>query len=48
VTPDAIQWGPAPTILPAGAKVAVLEGDPGPWKLVYVNPADQPKTSSSQ
>jgi quercetin dioxygenase-like cupin family protein len=128
VLPDAVQWGPAPASLPAGAKVAVLEGDPskpgaftmrlslpdgyriaphfhpadehvtvlsgsfqvgmgetfdaaklttlpagtfgmipagmrhfaqakgattlqlhgiGPWKLTYVNPADQPKTTSS-
>jgi quercetin dioxygenase-like cupin family protein len=28
VTPDATQWGPAPAMLPAGAKVAVLDGDP--------------------
>jgi hypothetical protein len=28
VTPDAMQWGPAPAILPAGAKLAVLDGDP--------------------
>jgi quercetin dioxygenase-like cupin family protein len=129
VSPDAMQWGPAPAILPPGAKVAVLDGDPtkpglftmrlslpdgyripphfhpvdehvtvisgtfqvgmgetfdgsklstlsagtfgmmpagmrhfvqakgatvlqlhgtGPWKLTYVNPADQPKTTSSQ
>jgi quercetin dioxygenase-like cupin family protein len=129
VTPDATVWGPAPAMLPAGAKVAVLDGDPtkpglftmrlsvpdgyripphfhpvdkhvtvisgkfqvgtgdtfdgsklstlpagtfgmipagmrhfaqakgatvlqlhgtGPWKLTYVNPADQPKTSTSQ
>ena len=129
VTPDATQWGPAPAILPAGAKLAVLDGDPtkpglytmrlsmpdgyripphfhpadehvtvisgkfqvgmgdtfdaaklstlpagtfgmipagmrhfaqakgatvlqlhgtGPWKLTYVNPADQPKTTTSQ
>jgi quercetin dioxygenase-like cupin family protein len=27
--PDAIVWGPAPPVLPAGAKVAVLKGDPG-------------------
>ena len=129
VTPEATTWGPAPTLLPPGAKLAVLEGDPtkpgpftmrlsipdgyrlpphfhpadehvtvisgkfqvgmgetfdesklttlpsgtfglipagmrhfarakgatvlqlhgtGPWKLVYVNPADQPKTTSSR
>jgi hypothetical protein len=28
VRPDSIQWGPAPGGLPAGAKVAVLSGDP--------------------
>ncbi|MGQ0813061.1 MAG: cupin domain-containing protein [Gemmatimonadota bacterium] len=27
--PDAIKWGPAPAILPAGAKLAVVQGDPG-------------------
>lgn len=27
-TPDAIKWAAAPAILPAGAKLAVLEGDP--------------------
>ncbi|MGH7570210.1 MAG: cupin domain-containing protein [Gemmatimonadales bacterium] len=26
--PNAVTWGPAPAILPAGAKLAVLEGDP--------------------
>src|SRR5690349_7176766 len=26
--PDQITWGPAPAMLPAGAKLAVLEGDP--------------------
>jgi quercetin dioxygenase-like cupin family protein len=29
VSPDQVTWGPAPSSLPAGAKVAVLEGDPG-------------------
>ena len=27
-TPDVIKWGPAPASLPAGAQLAVLEGDP--------------------
>ena len=27
-TPDSIQWGPAPNFAPAGAQLAVLEGDP--------------------
>jgi quercetin dioxygenase-like cupin family protein len=27
-TPDQIQYGPAPAFLPAGAQLAVLEGDP--------------------
>ncbi len=26
--PDQMTWGPAPAVLPAGAKLAVLEGDP--------------------
>jgi hypothetical protein len=30
-----------------GATVLQLHGT-GPWKLTYVNPADQPKTTSSQ
>ncbi|HMC16329.1 MAG TPA: cupin domain-containing protein [Albitalea sp.] len=29
VNPGAIKWGPAPAVLPKGAKVAVLMGDPG-------------------
>lgn len=28
-TPDRITWGPAPPALPPGARVAVLEGNPG-------------------
>ena len=27
--PDQLTWGPAPSSLPAGAKAAVLEGNPG-------------------
>ena len=26
---DATDWGPAPPVLPAGARMAVLYGDPG-------------------
>ncbi|HMH57473.1 MAG TPA: cupin domain-containing protein [Gemmatimonadales bacterium] len=36
VLPDQVTWGPAPPILPAGAKAAVLEGDPkqpGPFTM---------------
>ena len=36
VLPDQVRWGPAPPILPAGAKAAVLEGDPkqpGPFTM---------------
>ena len=36
VRPDDIKWGPAPAALPAGAKIAVLSGDPakaGPYVL---------------
>jgi hypothetical protein len=29
VTPDKIQWGPAPPVFPSGAQFAVLAGDPG-------------------
>src|ERR1700680_3131410 len=28
-SPDQIKFGPAPPVLPAGAQLAVLEGDPG-------------------
>jgi quercetin dioxygenase-like cupin family protein len=27
-TPDKLTWGPAPTILPPGAELTVMEGDP--------------------
>ena len=27
-TPDRVKWGPAPPFIPAGAQLAVLEGDP--------------------
>jgi len=36
VMPDKIKWGPAPAVLPAGAKAAILEGNPeeaGPFTL---------------
>ena len=29
LSPDDIEWKPAPPVLPAGAQIAVLEGDPG-------------------
>jgi len=29
ITADAMKWGPAPTVLPKGAQMAVLAGDPG-------------------
>jgi quercetin dioxygenase-like cupin family protein len=29
VPADKVQWGPAPPVLPAGAEIAVLEGNPG-------------------
>src|SRR5205085_12370819 len=28
-TPDSLKWGPAPAVLPKGAQLAVLAGDPG-------------------
>lgn len=36
VTPGAESWGPAPAVLPAGAALAVVEGDPtkaGPYTM---------------
>ncbi len=36
VTPESVQWAPAPASLPPGANIAVLEGDPskpGPFTL---------------
>lgn len=36
VKPEAVQWGPAPPVLPAGAQAAVLAGDPtkeGPFTI---------------
>jgi quercetin dioxygenase-like cupin family protein len=41
-TPDHLNWGPAPAILPAGARLAVLEGDPskaGPFTMRLDMPA---------
>jgi quercetin dioxygenase-like cupin family protein len=42
VTPAQLTWGPAPPILPAGARLAVLEGDPsktGPYTMRLEMPA---------
>jgi quercetin dioxygenase-like cupin family protein len=36
VTPDKLQWGPAPPSLPAGAQAAVLDGDPSKAGLFVV------------
>jgi quercetin dioxygenase-like cupin family protein len=41
-TPEHLNWGPAPAILPAGARLAVLEGDPskaGPFTMRLDMPA---------
>lgn len=41
VPPDQIEWGPAPPVLPAGAKVAMLEGNPseaGPFTMRLLVP----------
>ncbi|HKZ79412.1 MAG TPA: cupin domain-containing protein [Pyrinomonadaceae bacterium] len=35
VTPDALAWGPAPPGLPAGAEIAVLQGDPSKAGLPF-------------
>ena len=32
----ALKWGPAPAVFPAGAKMAVLQGDPGKSELFTV------------
>jgi mannose-6-phosphate isomerase-like protein (cupin superfamily) len=42
LTPEHLNWGPAPAILPAGARLAVLEGDPskaGPFTMRLDMPA---------
>src|SRR5687768_5444315 len=42
LTPADLKWGPAPAILPAGARLAVLEGDPskaGPFTMRLDMPA---------
>jgi len=31
-----LKWGPAPAIFPAGAQMAVLQGDPGSAELFTV------------
>jgi quercetin dioxygenase-like cupin family protein len=41
VRPDDIKWGPSPSALPAGAKAAVLSGDPSKTGL-YVLRAKMP------
>jgi quercetin dioxygenase-like cupin family protein len=41
-TPEHLTWGPAPVILPAGARLAVLDGDPtkaGPFTMRLSMPA---------
>ena len=43
VPPDKVQWGPAPPVLPAGAQMSVLEGNPaekGPVTLRLKMPAN--------
>ena len=34
--PPALKWGPAPAVFPAGAQMAVLQGDPGANSLFTV------------
>jgi quercetin dioxygenase-like cupin family protein len=41
-TPEHLNWGPPPAILPAGARLAVLDGDPskaGPYTMRLEMPA---------
>lgn len=43
IPPDKVQWGPAPPVLPAGAELSVLEGNPaakGPVVMRLKLPAD--------
>ena len=43
LTPEAMQWMPAPDILPLGTKIALLEGDPakeGPFTMRIKLPAN--------
>ena len=40
-TPQSTKWGPAPAVLPAGARAAILDGDPmksGPFTLRLMFP----------
>ena len=42
---DALKWGPAPPIFPAGAKMAVVSGDPskpGPFVVELALPDGVP------
>lgn len=42
ITPEHLSWGPAPAMLPAGARLAVLDGDPtkaGPFTMRLAMPA---------
>src|SRR3954452_19603671 len=41
VNADAIKWGPAPSFFPAGAKIAVMAGDPSK-SGIYVVRLDMP------
>lgn len=43
VNTNAIKWGPAPSFLPAGAKMAVLAGDPSK-RGIFVLRLDMPKS----
>ncbi len=36
LTPDAVEWIAAPPVLPAGAKIAVLQGDPAQRGLFVI------------
>jgi anti-sigma factor ChrR (cupin superfamily) len=36
IAPSDIKWGPAPATLPAGAQMAVLDGDPGKAGVPFV------------
>ncbi len=40
------KWSDAPPMLPPGAKIDVVQGNPtGPVEFTYVNPADDPRNA---
>ena len=46
VPADKVQWGPAPPVLPAGAQISVLEGNPSEKGAVTLRLRFPPATAS--